>query len=59
MLAVFKGCDGSLVFRKNEQYHIVTMCIDNNIVLHAKEIKNICTYGSVESFLRNWQVITI
>lgn len=56
MIAKFIGEDGSMGFKNGKKYDIQSKCWNNTIVVKTTNDRLSCPYGSIESFLKNWEI---
>ena len=59
MKAKFIGKNGSMGFVTNKIYELKSTCENGHIVIRTIDKKLWCPYSSIESFLRNWEIVEI
>lgn len=63
LICRFKGKNDSQGFKYGERYIIETCCrqMNGRAYIHAEDrrVKKCCPYDSIESFLENWDILTM
>jgi len=55
MNAVFKGKNGSLGYKTNEEYNLFVDFYNNHISIEGKHAEY-CLYSSIGALVRNWEI---